>query len=321
MLNQRKESTTYVPPTRIDQATVWRAVQNILSSIREKNNMGGQEVINTPEPVTDIVAQWENIVANPDEYIASFDGLHFTAGGGLPLQFGNETSQIWQALVKAMDEQQHIEIAGISFSKTELAVMGEFYRWLRDVKQQHLHCIDERLAESPEHHSHEVHDACGACAAAKAAAGVETNFEDVLLSELGQDNKEPIYTDMPNHDSVVIYADLSGQGRAVAADKRAEMKAKHALAFNATLPVESIQEFVVETGADLPLLIVALAKWNVQIARNIIGGHHNESHQHAAETRMVIDKRGVPANVELVTMIELALSKVVDQSKQLVIAE
>lgn len=321
MLNQRLKELAIGQPDRVGFAPFWLALNNVLSIIKENQVMGGQEVIDTPELIVDVTKQWESIVAQPDEYLTTFAGLNFAAGGGLPLQFGKTESFIWQSLEKAMDQDEMIEIAGIRFSKAELELMGKFYRWQSKHSGVRLHCIDERLKESPEHHDHEVHDACGACAAARAAAGVEDDFENVLLTELGQDSKEPIYEDMPNHDSLVIYADLLGRGRAVSAAKRAELKAKHALAFNVTLPVEAIAQFAVETEANLPLLIAALSKWNVQIARNIIGGHHNESHQHAVETRLVVDQRDVSASPELMAMIELALSKVVSAEKQLVIAE
>lgn len=240
----------------------------------------------------DVAQAWGEIVAQPEALTdLSERKVVFVAGGGLPSRFGIEKSEIWQAIAKRA-ENNNIEIAGISFSLEDLTLLGDYYRFLRDDKGMSLHCIDERLVDDVANSSHEVHDKCGACAAVAAAAGIESKVEDVLLAELHQEAKQGVYEDMPDHESMTILVDFHGSD-VVLDEKRAELKAKKALPFNVSLPLELISEWAETKGGNAEALIKVLVKWNVQIARNIIEGHHNTLHKLAGETIIVTDQRQV----------------------------
>ena len=133
-----------------------------------------------------VLAEWRRIAKQPDLLTdLSEQQVLFAAGGGLVTEFGDETSEIWQAISqqfscqrnkieiaglsftrqelealfgnataeiwKAISDQvgvqeDKIEIAGILFARQELEALGEYYRWLKKQKGFNFHCIDERLA-------------------------------------------------------------------------------------------------------------------------------------------------------------------------------
>lgn len=237
--------------------------------------------------------EWDSIVANPDVLTdLSEQNIVFGAGGGLVKRFGDENSEIWKSLeAKAVDGKT--TVAGIEFTTSELATMGSFYRSLGE-KGFNFHCIDERLEGDTNHLHNEVHAGCGACAAVGAAAGLE-NVEDKLLNELDQSVKQEIYGDMPNHESLVVLVDLGGAD-VVLGEKRNELKGKKALPFNASIPLQQVADWASETGGDGAALVDTMVRWNVQIARNIIGGHHNTLHDSADKTTIVVDARKVGEN-------------------------
>lgn len=243
--------------------------------------------------IESITKEWERIVSNPEVLTdLSEKKVAFAAGGGLVKQFGNEQSVIWKTL-KSKAVEGKTSVAEVEFSVTELENIGSFYRFLAD-KGFNFHCIDERLEGDEQHLHDEVHNKCGACAAVAGASGLE-NVEDLLLDELGQKVKQEVYGDMPNHESLAILVDLRGAD-VVLGQLREGLKAKKALPFNVSIPLEEVSEWADQTGNDGRELVTSLVKWNVQIARNIIGGHHNELHQLQDQTLQIVDTRGVSDN-------------------------
>ena len=258
------------------------------------------------EEVAKVYSLWEEVVEHPIEWLQDMQGtLAYVAGGGLPLVFGDghsETSEIWDAITaSAAEKQGTIEIAGIVFTLEELSLMGDFYRYIK--KQGNtLHCIDERLADDLLSVENQVHEHCGACAATHGAIVEKlrsgAHVEDILLSELGEEGagKQKIYNSMPNHVSLSVFIDFHGDEAVVDEDKRAQLRDAHALAFQVSLPVDLLTDHIEESqlSADqIRILLDVLVKWNVQIARNIIGGDHNQLQAFADETLFIMDKRNV----------------------------
>ncbi len=265
--------------------------------------MQGHDQISS-EVITNIRAMWERIKAAPQEWLQDLDGsLAFVAGGGLPLVFGQSESKIYQAMSQALESNGgDINIAGVVFKEAEIKVLGDFYRFLQQ-KGYNLHCIDERLEDDLGNEDRQVHEHCGACAASHAAIekflGGEMHVEDLLLVDLGETKigKQQIYESMPHHESLTVFIDFAGDDAIVDEAKRTLLRENHALSFQVSLPEKMIQEFLVQAGDSIKdSFLNALVKWNVQIARNIIGGDHNHLKQHASQTIFVVDKRGTDAS-------------------------
>lgn len=263
---------------------------------------------------SEIYAAWDEIVTSPEKLTdLSEQKVMFCAGGALTLQFGDPDSPIWQAMVAHM-ENNAIEVAGVSFSKQELEMIGDFYRFMHGESNGYtLHCIDERLEGDEDHLEKEVHVGCGACAAVGAASKLE-NVEDLLLElSKAQDSddleKQPIYADMPNHDSMVVLVDLHGSD-VVLGEARTDLKDKHALPFNVSINLQKVAEYVVHTDVNHLLLVRALVKWNAKIAQNIIAGHHNDLHEQSQKMLLVVDTRN---SREELNLLQAAVFEALDQ--------
>ncbi len=248
-----------------------------LLAIRSEVSTLWWEIVDQPEILTDLSEQ--NVI--------------FAAGGALVTRFGDENSVIWRNMVEAADSHDVVSVAGINFSLGELEQMGDFYRYLKE-EGYGFHCIDERLEGDEEHLDDEVHEQCGACAAVGQATGLE-NVEDILLKEIGKRAKQQIYEDMPEHESMVILVDLYGAD-VVLGDVREDLKDAKALPFNVSIPLGDVAYWGIERGGDTELLVSTLVKWNVLIARNIIGGEHNTLQGLADNTMIVVDTRRVEEN-------------------------
>jgi len=265
----------------------------------------------------------KNIAEDPDSYLEAYkDGqrkIGFAAGGGLVKEFGKKESKIWQAMESTANNLgSKLSVAGIEFSINELGLMGDFYRWLADTKNVTFHCIDERLVEDGAHAHVEVHCECGACNAINAALSVEAatallgdenRLEDVLYTELAKGNKDipekqQLLTGMENdHESLSIYVNLSTTPRDIAAAKKAEAQEAFGLPFSVWLPIEYMVEYIEDvlnikenaTGyyEKLDELTSVLVRWNVQIAQNIIGGHHNLLAHSSSSSVLLVDARQV----------------------------
>ncbi len=280
---------------------------------------------NNPQKESTMIDQhqtWAEVAQSHPEYIGEYPRNYFVAGGGGSLQLGNPNSEIWQEMVenaKMVDGKQTITLVGIPFAVTELETIGDFYRWLHDSKNKKLHCIDERLHEDEMYQEHQVHHKCGACGAFNAARGLEGSCEDDLLIELGEPEKQPIRHDMQDaHDSLVVHIDLSTKGRAVKPEKREELCKKNALAFNVSLPLEYMLEFCSEKDVEFKSLMNMLVRLNVQVARNIIGSHHNDACELAEDTLAIVDTVALEGvSPEVVKIAEAEVSRVVTHQQRL----
>lgn len=244
-----------------------------------------------PVQVETIYTHWKKIVTWPDMLTdLSKKQVLFTAGGALVTEFGNPDSVIWQNMTDTAElNKGFITIAGLPFRLTDLAVMGDFYRYLKG-QGYAFHCVDERLDEDGEHDlKAEVHYFCGACDAVGRAIGLD-GVENLLLSAVGQKAKQEIYGDMPDHDSLVTLVDLWGADVALG-DLRLQLKTDHALPFNASIPLNQVAAFTRERRIDPAGLLATLVAWNVAIPRQIIHGHHNLLHRYADRSLMVVDTR------------------------------
>ncbi|MFZ5376229.1 MAG: hypothetical protein ACOZAN_00990 [Patescibacteria group bacterium] len=79
-------------------------------------------------PIYDL---WAKISQEPNKWFVDAPGkLLFSAGGVLPIVFGDNDSQIWQEVEKVfVSGQENFAMAGVSFTKNELLLLGEFYRF------------------------------------------------------------------------------------------------------------------------------------------------------------------------------------------------
>lgn len=204
----------------------------------------------TPHEILTIYNKWAEISKRPNEWLQDLSGeVAFTAGGGLVTLLGDENSEVWQA-VKESSKNGMFEMAGITFSTHGLQLMGDFYRFIQD-QGVVFQCVDERLENilASKQHRTEVHCHCGACAALHASVKDVTDIADMeahVQAELGQSQlkKQDIYNTMPNHDTVSILVDFHGDDAVVNEQKRAQLRAIHALPFHASLPVQQIEAFI-----------------------------------------------------------------------------
>lgn len=264
--------------------------------------------------VQSVRGRWQQLAQHPERLQTPANRLVFAAGGGLPLIFGKQDSAIYQRIsAQAEANNNQVVIAGETFSKQELEALGEYYRFLRK-QGLILHCIDERLAGD---HEGCVHDECGACAAVEASIGLRgASVEDMLLAELQQQDlgKQAIHEGMSSHDSSVILIDLTGQVAVTDAELVRELKNHSSLPFQVSLSVQKIEQFLQQRPlVEQDLLLQALVKWNVQIARNIVGGHHNLQQPIAERTTLVINKHDIDPENQIMTML---LSKIAQISHQ-----
>ena len=284
---------------------------------------------NLPEKVQKIHDFWQAAAENPNEWLQDIPGeIVFVAGGGLVLAFDNEDSEIWKAIVKAAEiNNGFITIAGVNFALKELSLMGDFYRFIRETGYS-LHCIDERLADNLSAVEKQVHEKCGACAASHSAIGEylenDNHVEDILLEELGEEilGKQNIYDSMPNHQSLVVFIDFYGDEAIVDEKNRKKIMEEIALPFQVSLPIFIIKNFLKTRGNndnEKEMLLSALIKWNVQIARNIIGGDHNELKEFSDNSLFVIDQRAIE-DIPIVSLLRELISDV-EHSKEIIIKD
>jgi hypothetical protein len=249
------------------------------------------EVVMDPQVVS---RRWETIASMPDTLTdMSEHNVFYIAGGGLPTLFGKE-NQLWSRMqAKLAEQNDELMIAGVPFNGEELGLIGEYARAM-EAEGKLPECIDERLDESLENpNDKHVHVGCGAAGAAGAAIG-EGSVEDELVSIFGESGKMPIYADMDkHHDSIVINVDLSGS-RTAQGELRSSLKDDKALPFNVSLNLDKIGEI---GGDKTAQMLSALVKWNVQIARNIIGGGHNAAQKLEDKTIIVINTQGAESEL------------------------
>ena len=265
---------------------------------------------------------------NPSGYLKEYQSNGgpnaYVAGGGLVEVFGSKESKIWNYIeTSAAENQNKLTIAGIEFNTADLSAMGGFYRWLKDTKNFSFHCIDERLLEDDEHLDVEVHCKCGACAAVQAAVmgsipnpeNVSADYmEELLFSELYPDVSGKTKQDLlpgteDAHVSRSILVDLSTTPKDLSEAAKDEALQSYGLPFSVSIPLEYVQEYAAEQNMDdaaVKSLLTVLVKWNVQIAQNIIAGHHNDLHELADQSLIILDDRGVAEN----PLLEQTLSEI-----------
>ena len=255
-----------------------------------------------------VVSVWEHIVQNPEKWLIDLlknnldQKIAFVAGGGLPLLFGSDNG-LWRKIKQSMSGEE-IQIVGVNFTATELTTLGNYYRFM-NTEGISLHCIDERCIDDTDYADVQVHEHCGACAAVAESIlqssneiiDVETLVYD-YLSNHDQKSKQPINPKMLEaHNSMVILIDLSGAD-VVRQEAREAFRIQGALPFNVSLPLDMVQGYIdqlvmneTEIEHEVARLMSTLIKWNVQIACNIIAGHHNSLHGYAPQTLFVVDER------------------------------
>jgi len=262
--------------------------------------------------------KWHEVLADPTSYLKNFaepadnrpDGIVFVAGGGVAELLGDDESKTWGKL-KAQAEQNDdtVEINGIEFTISELELMGEFYRWLK----QAGHCIDERLDEGHPNAKSKVHFDCGLAAAASGAVkGTGEQLEDEAIDILRCEVKQPLLDYLTkNHFSLTVLIDTGNGHLAVREDKRQEMHDANALPFNVSLPLDRIANFLQEKQYEerADELMGALYKWNVQMAINIIYGHNAYKKQAEKDGMIIVVNRGHDDKQE-------ALNNALDQNLQ-----
>lgn len=250
-----------------------------------------------------VARRWESLFSAPEALTdMGGRGVFYIAGGGLSSLFGAE-NQLWDRMhAKLRSEGDSLTIAGVTFSGRELELIGEYARAM-EADGKLPECIDERLDEDLNDPNHlHVHKGCGAANAAGAAIG-EGSVEDELVKIFQENGKMAIYDDMEqHHNSIVINVDLNGSHSAQG-DLRESLKADNALSFNASINLGMIE--MVAGVEDAVAMLNAMVKWNVQIARNIIGGDHNAAKEHADKTIIVVNTLGTK-------------SPLVEQAKQLI---
>lgn len=239
---------------------------------------------------------------DPKEYLTQAENIIHVYGGGIPLLFGSPESSVW-AKIKQTAEQNdgEINVAGINFTTSELGLLGEFYRFLRDFENKSFTCIDDRLKIDSITHGNDthgkclVHQSCGAAAAvgraiaeslATAGAG-PADLEDIALKELGQTEKQPLAAGMESaHNTSTILLNFGSDGLVVKPDVFDTLVDEAALPMNVTIPLQLVESFAIyklaldeNTRAEgvRSSLPSALFKWNADIAKAVIGDKaHNE---------------------------------------------
>lgn len=269
----------------------------------------------SPETVKSIQETWTAVRENPSLYIEEekFAETIFMAGGGLVELFGKEGSEVWKLMEQKLSAEGKLNIAGIDFTEQQFQLIGDFNRWLMKKGYSTAQvCIDERADLRPFSQQSEIphtHKGCGALAGLAGALNLDYDkLVGMVKSERGdaQDQDVCLLPKMEEeHTSLEIYVNTSTKGRAIKDDQREALRDKKASPFHVSIPVELVQQFCKEEGQTQTELFQALVNWNAQIARNIIGGHHNELHELAGETQIQVDNRGVAeVPAELVDMLQ-----------------
>lgn len=234
--------------------------------------------------------RWSDVM-HGKEKLKSMEKVVFVAGGGLVTRLGVEGSQIWRAIQQAAEHNGgKIAFAGQEFTISQLKKMGKYYRDLQD-KGYTLKCIDERLDHSHEHGS-QVHVGCGMCQVVQdtinainpqilSDVGI-TSVEDQLASELKQEKQRLLPGLEKGHISLSVNVVLGDTHYTV---DESDQRVHRELPFNVTIPVDVLSQ---TNPADLTPLISNILMWNVNVAKAIIGGRHNEYSDKAQETMIIV---------------------------------
>ncbi len=236
-------------------------------------------------------AFWQDVVRNPEKWHRQTNNTYVAGGEAVIYALADKGWIIWPKLEEvAAANNGTVVVAGVPFTLQELDLLGRYY----SLDPKNKLCIDERLVDGDEHAHRGIHDSCGLIAALEATTGL-SDLEDTLALRHGLDpsEKHPLHPGTEGHHiSTTIHVSFSQDHHIVHPHHKSHLHAQHALAFHASIPIDSITEFD-GSAAEREMLLHAMVKWNPKIAGNIIGGAHN-AHSHAAhETLIVMDQRGV----------------------------
>ncbi len=234
---------------------------------------------------------WDNVIKNPDNYLCSYPDRFYAAMGQGVTLFGGKNS-LWTALQNKA-AQNGTNIAGVDFSMNELKLLGDFYRSLGRTGI----CIDERVAmEKNTNAESGIHEHCGAAAAIGQVIGKQGfEVENEAMKLLDYSQKQLLLPGTEGgHESLTVFIDPSEQAFGLRPEVKETFLKQNALAFQFSFPLQSIRSFLdVQKLPPEKTLYSALLKWNIQIAINIINGHHNKFYETAKTNGVlfVLDRR------------------------------
>lgn len=270
------------------------------SIITKKDIVDFEEQVEKTKDERDQV--WTEIQENFPENREILDNVLHVAGGGLPLVFGDDKSEIWQKIVESAGETGVVEIAGIKFTLDDLKLIGEFYNYAKS-QSYNFHCIDERLDEKDENKVSCVHEHCGACGAVQAlienSLGITLPVENALVTALDMPGKQKLIKGTEReHATSTIMVTYADHAATIANNLKPSFIEKKALAMNITIPIGLIRKFYESKGdTDSPIsstepIYNLLTRWNVGIARAVIGGTHNTERDLVGEELLISNYYG-----------------------------
>lgn len=265
-----------------------------------------------------------------EEDLEQKEGLVNLAGGGLLPLLGDPKSDIWAAMTDIFETDEEIEIAGISFTKAQLELLGDFSRYLRDEKEISFICIDDRLMPGAEGHDPKncsIHEGCGAAGAIEKAISQSVRFisagstvADMALSELGQVNKQKLVKGMEGaHETSTILVTFDPQALVVKPERFDKFREEKALPMNVTIPLQLIESYIAHRdlldektnhNSLREALLNVLFKWNVDIAKAVIG---NKAHNNDGGTSNVLVVAHTPLSLGQQPL-DVLHSKLIDNS-------
>lgn len=249
---------------------------------------------------------WEEVKeAGSGSELIVLDNVLHVAGGGLVEIFGDSGQAIWNKIVESADDTGEVEIAGYRFGLDELALIGQFYSYARDLGYN-FHCVDERLNEK-DHPECSIHEQCGACAAVQALI-LNKLQEDIPVGDRLAEVKhwglkQGLVADMHDHDTSTIMITYGDHARAINPDRIEGFKNARALPMNVTIPLGLLRQFVesqtqyysqdaqYEFSTKVHDLLL---RWNVGITRAVIEGGHNKQKELAGKELVVANFSGLP---------------------------
>jgi len=248
---------------------------------------------------------WIEIQKNFTSNYEVLENVLHVAGGGLPLIFGKEENEIWQKIIESAGEAGVVNIAGIKFSIEDLKLIGEFYNFVKK-KGYNFHCIDERLDERHELNSSCVHDHCGACGAVQVliqeSLGISLPVEDNLVETFDLPGKQGLIEGTEEEHSTSTIAVTYADHAATLKDYLIPLfMEKKALSMNITIPIDLIRNFYEEKSkTDSSITSTSpvyelLIRWNIGIARAVIGGIHNTERNIVGQELLVSNYYGAEA--------------------------
>jgi hypothetical protein len=241
---------------------------------------------------------WAKMLSKHSEHMMPLDKILHFSGGGLILLFGDAATQnqIWSGLVEAAAKNRgNVEIFGVSFSLSELSMLGDFARFAYGLGYK-FHCIDERLDEDGQHDDCLIHESCGAIGAVQEAIFVATGGKTDVEAEAMETFQQPVEQHFASemsatrHETATIYVTYGTNGQCIQPKLRTQIREQNALPMNVTIPIELMAKFVKARNGVVSLksLQELVVKWNIGIARKVIGDEHNSLSEMAKEVGVLL---------------------------------